>query len=44
MFEIHEVGLEEVVKKILDHVWHNVRETFAVKDTGIVNVETVHAS
>ena len=38
MSEIHEVILEKVVKSMLDHVWHNVRETFAVKDTGIVNV------
>ena len=43
MSEIHEVNLEEVVKEILDYVWLNVRETFVVKDTGIVNVETIHA-
>ena len=43
MSEIHAVDPGKVVKEILDHVWHNVRETFAVKDTGIFNVDTVHA-
>ena len=43
MSEIHAVNPEKVVKEILDHVWCNLRETFAVKDKGIVNVDTVHA-
>ena len=43
MSEIHEVYLEEEVKKILDHVWQNVKEKITVKDTENVNVETVHA-
>ena len=42
MSEIHDTSPEKVVKKILDHVLCNVRETFAVRDTGTVNVETVH--
>ena len=43
MSEIHTINPEKVVKEILNHIWCNVRETFAVKATGIVNVDTVHA-
>ena len=43
MSEIHAVNPEKVVKEILDCVWCNVRETFAVKDTGIVDVDVVPA-
>ena len=43
MSEIHTVNPEKAAKEILDHVWHNVRETYAVKDIGIVNDDTVQA-
>ena len=36
MSEMHAVDPEKVVKEILDHVWHNVRKTYAVKDTELV--------
>ena len=43
MSETHAVNPKMVVKEILDHVWHNGRETYAVKEMGIINVDSVHA-